>query len=162
MAVVEAFDPNEIRLTDNAVTKVRALVEDEGNPDLKLRVYITGGGCSGFQYGFSFDEAVSEDDMIIERDGVTALIDVMSYQYLVGSEVDYSEGLEGSRFVVNNPNATTTCGCGARTTTWAASATDANFTIFKNLAPLNPFSAVLRKFVFGSYVFRLDEIADCW
>ena len=113
MTVVEAFDPNEIRLTDNAVTKVRALIEDEGNPGLKLRVYITGGGCSGFQYGFSFDEAVSEDDMIIERDGVTALIDVMSYQYLVGSEVDYSEGLEGSRFVVNNPNATTTCGCGA-------------------------------------------------
>ena len=113
MTVVEAFDPNEIRLTDNAVTKVRALVEDEGNPDLKLRVYITGGGCSGFQYGFSFDEAVSEDDTIIERGGVTALIDPMSYQYLVGSEVDYSEGLEGSRFVVNNPNATTTCGCGA-------------------------------------------------
>ena len=113
MTVVEAFDPNEIRLTDNAVTKVRALVEDEGNPGLKLRVYITGGGCSGFQYGFSFDDTVSEDDMIIERDGVTALIDVMSYQYLVGSEVDYCEGLEGSRFVVNNPNATTTCGCGA-------------------------------------------------
>jgi len=113
MTVVEAFDPNEIRLTDNAVSKVRALVEDEGNPGLKLRVYITGGGCSGFQYGFSFDEAVSEDDMVVERDGVTALIDAMSYQYLVGSEVDYSEGLEGSRFVVNNPNATTTCGCGA-------------------------------------------------
>lgn len=113
MSVVEAFDPNEIRLTDNAVNKVRALVEDEGNPSLKLRVYITGGGCSGFQYGFSFDETVSEDDTIIERDGVTALIDVMSFQYLVGSEVDYSEGLDGSRFVVNNPNATTTCGCGA-------------------------------------------------
>ena len=113
MSVVEAFDPNEIRLTDNAVKKVRALVADEGNPSLKLRVYITGGGCSGFQYGFSFDETVSEDDTIIERDGVTALIDVMSFQYLVGSEVDYSEGLEGSRFVVNNPNATTTCGCGA-------------------------------------------------
>ena len=113
MSVVEAFDPNEIRLSDNAVGKVRALIEDEGNPGLKLRVYITGGGCSGFQYGFSFDEAVSEDDMVVERGGVTALIDAMSYQYLVGSEVDYSEGLEGSRFVVNNPNATTTCGCGA-------------------------------------------------
>ena len=113
MSVVEAFDPNEIRLSDNAVSKVRTLVEDEGNPGLKLRVYITGGGCSGFQYGFSFDEAVSDDDMVVERDGVTALIDAMSYQYLVGSEVDYSEGLEGSRFVVNNPNATTTCGCGA-------------------------------------------------
>ena len=113
MSVVEAFDPNEIRLSDNAVSKVRALVEDEGNPSLKLRVYITGGGCSGFQYGFSFDESVSDDDMVVERDGVTALIDSMSYQYLVGSEVDHSEGLEGSRFVVNNPNATTTCGCGA-------------------------------------------------
>jgi len=113
MSVVEAFDPNEIRLSDSAVSKVRALVEDEGNPGLKFRVYITGGGCSGFQYGFSFDEAVSEDDMVVERGGVTALIDAMSYQYLVGSEVDYAEGLEGSRFVVNNPNATTTCGCGA-------------------------------------------------
>ena len=96
-----------------AASKVRALVEDEGNPGLKLRVYITGGGCSGFQYGFSFDESVSEDDMVVERNGATALIDAMSYQYLVGSELDYSEGLEGSRFVVNNPNATTTCGCGA-------------------------------------------------
>jgi iron-sulfur cluster insertion protein len=113
MTVVEAFDPTEIRLSDSAVQKVRALVEDEGNPDLKLRVYITGGGCSGFQYGFTFDEAVSEDDMVVEREGVMALIDAMSYQYLMGSEVDYSEGLEGSRFVVNNPNATTTCGCGA-------------------------------------------------
>jgi|SRR6056300_630150 iron-sulfur cluster insertion protein len=113
MSVVEAFDPNEIRLSDNAVRKVRALVDDEGNPELKLRVYITGGGCSGFQYGFSFDEASAEDDMVIEKDGVTAVIDSMSYQYLVGSEVDYTEGLEGSRFVVNNPNAVTTCGCGA-------------------------------------------------
>ena len=113
MTVVEAFDPTEIRLSDSAVQKVRALVEDEGNPDLKLRVYITGGGCSGFQYGFTFDEAVSEDDMVVEREGVMALIDAMSYQYLMGSDVDYSEGLEGSRFVVNNPNATTTCGCGA-------------------------------------------------
>jgi len=113
MTVVEAFDPTEIRLSDSAVQKVRALVEDEGNPDLKLRVYITGGGCSGFQYGFTFDEAVSEDDMVVEREGVMALIDAMSYQYLMGSEVDYSEGLEGSRFVVNNPNVTTTCGCGA-------------------------------------------------
>ena len=113
MSIVTAFDPNEIRLSDKAVSKVRALVKDEGNPKLKLRVFITGGGCSGFQYGFSFDETVSEDDMVVKRDGVTALIDAMSYQYLVGSEVDYSEGLEGSRFVVNNPNATTTCGCGA-------------------------------------------------
>lgn len=113
MTVVEAFDPNEIRLSDNAVSKLRALLDDEGNDALKFRVYITGGGCSGFQYGFTFDEAMADDDWVIERDGVTALVDALSYQYLVGSEVDYSEGLEGSRFVVNNPNAVTTCGCGA-------------------------------------------------
>jgi len=113
VSVVEAFDPNEIRLSDNAVQKVRALVDDEGNPNLKLRIYITGGGCSGFQYGSTFDENPADDDWVIERDGVTALIDSMSYQYLVGSEVDYTEGLEGARFVVNNPNAVTTCGCGA-------------------------------------------------
>ena len=113
MSVVEAFDPNEIRLSDSAVRKVRALVEDEGNPALKLRVYITGGGCSGFQYGFTFDEQTAEDDMVIQKDGVTAVVDAMSYQYLVGSEVDYTEGLEGSRFVVSNPNAVTPCGCGA-------------------------------------------------
>ncbi len=113
MSVVEAFDPNEIRLTDNAVAKVRALVTDEGNPALKLRVYITGGGCSGFQYGFTFEETTADDDWVVEKDGITAVIDAMSYQYLAGSEVDYTEGLEGSRFVVNNPNATTTCGCGA-------------------------------------------------
>ena len=113
MTVVEAFDPNEIRLSANALRKVRSLVADEGNSSLKLRVYITGGGCSGFQYGFSFDEVIGEDDMVIEKEGVTAIIDAMSYQYLMGSEVDYSEGLEGSKFVVNNPNATATCGCGA-------------------------------------------------
>ena len=113
MTVVEAFDPTEIRLTESAVRKVRALVEDEENPDLKLRVYITGGGCSGFQYGFTFDEDTADDDMVVEKDGVVAVIDSMSYQYLAGSEVDYSEGLEGSRFIINNPNAVTTCGCGA-------------------------------------------------
>ena len=113
MSVVEAFDPSEIRLSESAVRKVRALVEDEGNPQLKLRIYITGGGCSGFQYGFTFDELSADDDLVIEKDGVTALVDAMSYQYLAGSEVDYSEGLEGSRFVINNPNAVTTCGCGA-------------------------------------------------
>ena len=113
MSVVEAFDPNEIRLSENAVRKVSDLVTDEGNPALQLRVYITGGGCSGFQYGFTFDDNTAEDDWIIEREGVAALIDAMSYQYLMGSEIDYVEGLEGSKFVVNNPNATTTCGCGA-------------------------------------------------
>lgn len=113
MSVVEAFDPNEIRLSNNAVSKVRALVEDEGNPSLKLRVYITGGGCSGFQYGFSFEEIMAEDDTSVTRDGITVLIDSLSYQYLAGSTVDYEEGLMGSKFVISNPNAATTCGCGS-------------------------------------------------
>lgn len=113
MTVAEAFDPNAITLSARAANKVRELVSEEENAELKLRVFITGGGCSGFQYGFSFDEEAAEDDAAIERDGVTVLVDPMSYPYLAGSEVDYSEGLEGSRFIVNNPNATTTCGCGA-------------------------------------------------
>jgi iron-sulfur cluster insertion protein len=113
MSVAESFNPASINLTARAAQKVRDLVTEEENDKLKLRVFITGGGCSGFQYGFSFDEAAAEDDTAIERDGVTLLVDPMSFQYLVGSEVDYTEGLEGSRFVVNNPNATTTCGCGA-------------------------------------------------
>ena len=100
-------------VTPKAVAKVNALVEEEGNTDLKLRVFVTGGGCSGFQYGFSFDEQVAEDDTQVEKDGITVLVDSMSFQYLVGSEVDYEEGLEGSRFLVRNPNATATCGCGA-------------------------------------------------
>ena len=112
MSVAESFNPASINLTGSAVRKVRDLVDEEGNEALKLRVYITGGGCSGFQYGFSFDEEVAEDDTAIETGGVTLLVDPMSFQYLVGSEVDYTEGLEGSRFIVNNPNATTTCGCG--------------------------------------------------
>ncbi|MFU8765276.1 MAG: iron-sulfur cluster insertion protein ErpA [Haliea sp.] len=91
----------------------RELVEEEQNPSLKLRVYITGGGCSGFQYGFSFEDSAAEDDTVIEREGIAVLVDPMSFQYLVGSEVDYTEGLEGSRFIINNPNAATTCGCGA-------------------------------------------------
>ena len=113
MAVAESFNPSSINLTARAVSKVRALVAEEENPALKLRVFITGGGCSGFQYGFSFDEESADDDVVVEVDGVTLLVDPMSFQYLVGSEVDYTEGLEGSRFVVNNPNAATTCGCGA-------------------------------------------------
>lgn len=113
MSVAEAFDPNAITLSERAVSKVRALISEEANTDLKLRVFITGGGCSGFQYGFSFDEDAEDDDTRIERDGVTVIVDPMSYPYLAGSEVDYSEGLEGSRFIVNNPNAVTTCGCGA-------------------------------------------------
>lgn len=113
MSVAETFNPATINLTARAVSKVRALVAEEENDQLKLRVFITGGGCSGFQYGFSFEEIAAEDDAAIEKDGITVLVDPMSYQYLVGSEVDYTEGLEGSRFIVNNPNATTTCGCGS-------------------------------------------------
>ena len=113
MSVAETFTPNTLNVTARAVTRVRELITEEGNPDLKLRVYIMGGGCSGFQYGFSFDEDAGQDDTSVEKDGVTVLIDPMSYQYLVGAEVDYSEGLEGARFIVTNPNAATTCGCGA-------------------------------------------------
>jgi len=113
MSVAETFNPASIHLTDRAVKKVQDLVDDEQNEELKLRVFITGGGCSGFQYGFTFDELAAEDDTAIEVDGVTVLVDPMSFQYLAGSEVDYTEGLEGSRFVINNPNATTTCGCGS-------------------------------------------------
>ncbi len=110
---VESYTPAVLRVTENAVSKVKSLIEEEQNNNLCLRVFVTGGGCSGFQYGFSFDEDVAEDDTIIEKDGVRVLLDALSYQYLVGSEVNYEEGLEGSRFVVSNPNASTTCGCGA-------------------------------------------------
>ena len=113
MSVAESFNPSSINLSARAVRKVRELVAEEENDNLKLRVYITGGGCSGFQYGFTFEDEAAEDDAAIEQDGVTVLVDPMSYQYLVGAEVDYTEGLEGSRFVINNPNASTTCGCGA-------------------------------------------------
>ncbi|WP_201443396.1 iron-sulfur cluster insertion protein ErpA [Marinobacter nitratireducens] len=99
--------------SDSAVAKVRELIEDEGNPDLMLRVFVTGGGCSGFQYGFSFDEELDDEDTVIERDGVKLLVDPMSYQYLVGATVEYQEGLQGSQFVVQNPNASSTCGCGS-------------------------------------------------
>ncbi len=105
--------PGSIHLSPRAVAKVRELVSEEENDELKLRVFITGGGCSGFQYGFTFDEVAADDDTAIEEGGVTLLVDPMSFQYLAGSEVDYTEGLEGARFVVSNPNATTTCGCGA-------------------------------------------------
>ncbi|KAE9526098.1 MULTISPECIES: iron-sulfur cluster insertion protein ErpA [Testudinibacter] len=99
--------------TDAAANKVKNLIADEENPDLKLRVYITGGGCSGFQYGFTFDEKINDGDLTIDKNGVSLVVDPMSLQYLIGGTVDYTEGLEGSRFVVNNPNATTTCGCGS-------------------------------------------------
>ncbi len=106
-------EPAQTVLTDAAAAKVKKLVEEEGNPNLKLRVMVQGGGCSGFQYGFEFDENVADDDVQIEKDGVIMLIDSMSLQYLAGSEVDYLEGLEGARFVINNPNAKSTCGCGS-------------------------------------------------
>lgn len=99
--------------SDSAATKVKDLIIDEGNPDLKLRVFVQGGGCSGFQYGFTFDEIINEDDTAIEKNGVTLLVDSMSYQYLVGAEIDYKEDLEGAQFVIKNPNASTTCGCGS-------------------------------------------------
>jgi iron-sulfur cluster insertion protein len=99
--------------TDSAATKVKDLIAEEGNDALKLRVFVTGGGCSGFQYGFTFDESINDGDTAVEKNGVTLLIDPMSYQYLVGAEIDYTEGLEGAQFVIRNPNATTTCGCGS-------------------------------------------------
>ncbi len=102
-----------VNFTENAAAKVKTLLADENNPDLKLRVYITGGGCSGFQYGFTFDAAVNEDDTSVEKDGVQLLIDSMSFQYLVGAKIDYLEDLSGARFVIENPNATSTCGCGS-------------------------------------------------
>ena len=113
MSVAEPFNPTNINLSARAVQKVRELVSEEENEDLKLRVFVTGGGCSGFQYGFTFDELFADDDTALERDGVTVVVDPMSFPYLAGSEIDYTEGLEGSRFVVINPNATATCGCGS-------------------------------------------------
>ena len=101
----------QIALSERAAHKVRELIHEEGG-DLKLRVFITGGGCSGFSYGFTFDEAVADDDAVVERDGVTVVVDSLSYQYLSGAEVDYSEDLQGAQFVVSNPNAASTCGCG--------------------------------------------------
>jgi iron-sulfur cluster insertion protein len=127
--VVETVAPQAVIFTDSAAKKVYQLIVEEGNPNLKFRAYITGGGCSGFQYGFSFEEASNEDDVIIEKsideedeDGggeggtsrtVQLLIDPMSYQYLVGAEIDYVEDIEGERFIIRNPNAQTTCGCGS-------------------------------------------------
>jgi len=113
MSVVQSHDPSIISLTRNAADKVKSLIADEGNPALKLRVYVTGGGCSGFQYGFSFDEAVNDDDTVVNQFGADLVVDPLSYQYLVGARVDYVEGLQGARFTVNNPMAATICGCGS-------------------------------------------------
>ena len=105
--------PAPLIFTDSAADKVKQLVDEEGNPELKLRVFVQGGGCSGFQYGFTFDEVVNEDDTQMAKNGVTLLIDAMSLQYLGGAEIDYKEDLQGAQFVIKNPNATTTCGCGS-------------------------------------------------
>jgi len=113
LSVVQQQMATPLFFTDNAVAKVRELIEEEENPDLKLRVFVTGGGCSGFQYGFTFDEDVNEDDTALDKGGVTLLIDSMSYQYLTGAEIDYKEDINGAQFVIKNPNATTTCGCGS-------------------------------------------------
>jgi iron-sulfur cluster insertion protein len=105
--------PSPLLFTDSAALKVKELIEEENNAQLMLRVFVSGGGCSGFQYGFTFDENVNDGDTAVENAGVTLLIDPLSYQYLVGAEIDYTEGLEGAQFVIRNPNATTTCGCGS-------------------------------------------------
>lgn len=102
-----------LNFTDAAANKVKGLIEEEKNEDLKLRVFVSGGGCSGFQYGFTFDEVINDGDTAVEKNGVTLLIDPMSFQYLVGADIDYTEGLEGAQFVIRNPNAKTTCGCGS-------------------------------------------------
>jgi iron-sulfur cluster insertion protein len=113
MDSVVVVDNEIMKVTVNAASKVKTLIQEEGNEALKLRVYVTGGGCSGFQYGFTFDEKINDGDTTVEKDGVTFLVDPMSYQYLVGSELDYKEDLQGAQFVISNPNASTTCGCGS-------------------------------------------------
>jgi len=105
--------PAPLVFTDSAARKVKQLIDEEGNPNLKLRVIVSGGGCSGFQYNFTFDEDIAEDDTSMVKEGVTLLIDAMSYQYLAGAEIDYQESIEGAQFVIKNPNATSTCGCGS-------------------------------------------------
>ncbi len=113
MSVAENNLPDPLVFTTAAASKVKELIDEEGNDALMLRVFISGGGCSGFQYGFTFDENLTDGDTVVENDGVKLLIDPMSYQYLVGAEIDYTEGLEGAQFVIRNPNAQTTCGCGS-------------------------------------------------
>ena len=105
--------PEPLVFTDAAAARVKQLIDEEGNVNLKLRVFVQGGGCSGFQYGFTFDEEAGEDDTRMERGGVTLLIDPMSLQYLTGAEIDYQSGIQGEQFVIRNPNATSTCGCGS-------------------------------------------------
>ena len=113
MQVTEMKMQDPMLFTDSAANKVKTLIEEEGNADLKLRVFVSGGGCSGFQYGFTFDEVTNEDDTVLNKNGVQLLIDPMSLQYLVGAEIDYQDGLEGAQFVIKNPGAKSTCGCGS-------------------------------------------------
>ena len=113
MSTTESQAESPLVFTNAAALKVKDLIADEGNDALMLRVFISGGGCSGFQYGFTFDENMTDGDTVVENEGVKLLIDPMSYQYLTGAEIDYTEGLEGAQFVIRNPNATTTCGCGS-------------------------------------------------
>ena len=112
-AALSLMPPPTLLFTDAAARKVGELIREEANPALKLRVYVQGGGCSGFQYGFTFDEAIEDGDATVENQGVTLVVDPMSAQYLIGAEIDYREGLEGAQFVIRNPNAKTTCGCGS-------------------------------------------------
>ena len=111
--LAEVEMPTPLIFTDNAAKKVKELIEEEGSPDLKLRVFVSGGGCSGFQYGFTFEEEVNDDDTQVQKDTVTLLIDPMSLQYLMGAEIDYQDNLQGSQFVIRNPQAQSTCGCGS-------------------------------------------------
>jgi len=113
VSAVQTFEPSAITVSRRAADKIAELIADEGNPALKLRVFVTGGGCAGFQYGFSFEESAQDDDAVVRTESAEVVIDALSYPYLVGSELDYSEGLEGARFQVRNPNASTTCGCGS-------------------------------------------------
>ena len=105
--------PMPLQFTTAAAGKVSELITEEANDQLKLRVYVQGGGCSGFQYGFTFDEEQMEDDTAVDKDGVRLLVDPMSFQYLIGAKIDYKDDLDGARFIINNPNASTTCGCGS-------------------------------------------------
>ena len=113
MTTAELAIPTPINFTDNAVKKVKDLILEEGTPELKLRVYVSGGGCSGMQYGFTFEECINEDDTKVEKDNVMLLIDPMSLQYLTGAEIDYQDNVQGSQFVIKNPSAKSTCGCGS-------------------------------------------------
>ncbi len=113
MAAAEMTVQAPLIFSDAAAAKVHELIAEEAEEGLMLRVFISGGGCSGFQYGFTFEESIGEGDTVVENQNVKLLVDPLSYQYLVGAEIDYTEGLEGAQFVIRNPNATTTCGCGS-------------------------------------------------